>query len=76
MIPRFLPMAGYIYDMYYHNCQNCHKLYYVIPSEARLYSGSIEICRRRHQPEVGLTTLISQDGGVWDHYQAGMHESF
>lgn len=31
---------------------------FIIPSEARLYSGSIEICRRHHrcgrQPEVGL----------------------
>ena len=36
---------------------------FIIPSEARLYSGSIEICRRHHrcgrQPEVGLKTPIS-----------------
>ena len=34
----------------------------VIPSEARLYPGSIEIFRRRRrrQPEVGLKTSISQ----------------
>ena len=36
----------------------------LIPSEARLYPGSIEIFRRRRrrrrQPEVGLKTSISQ----------------
>ena len=37
----------------------------IIPSEARLYPGSIEIFRRRRrrrrrQPEVGLKTSISQ----------------
>ena len=37
----------------------------VVPSEARLYPGSIEIFRRRRrrrrrQPEVGLKTSISQ----------------
>ena len=35
----------------------------IIPSEVRLYSGSIEIFRRRHrcrhrQPEVGLKTMV------------------
>ena len=32
----------------------------LVPSEARLYPGSIEIFRRRRQPEVGLKTSISQ----------------
>ena len=40
--------------------------HFIIPSEARLYPGSIEIFRhrrrrrRRRQPEVGLKTSISQ----------------
>ena len=33
----------------------------IIPSEARLYLGSIEIFRRRRLPEVGLKTSISQE---------------
>ena len=50
----------------------------LVPSEARLYPGSIEILlrRRRHrrQPEVGLKTSISHNG-LRDHYQTGRHES-
>ena len=47
----------------------------VIPSEARLYPGSIEIFRRRRrrrrrrQPEVGLKTSISQE---WCRVDAGI----
>ena len=37
-------------------------VYLLIPSEARLYSRSIDIFRRRRrQPEVGLKTSISQE---------------
>ena len=43
---------------------------HVIPSEARLYPHSIDIFRRRRQPEVGPKSSISQEwctGSPSDH---------
>jgi len=51
-------VIGLLYDSIY---QSFNTMDSIIPSEARLYSRSIDIFRRRRQPEVGLKTSISQE---------------